>query len=44
MDELEENGIIGPQEGAKPRRVIGSGMSQETMSFENDKEEFDEIS
>ena len=25
MDELEQNGIVGPQEGAKPRRVIGSG-------------------
>lgn len=24
MDELEENGIIGPQDGAKPRRVIRS--------------------
>ena len=24
MDELEANGIIGPQEGAKPRRVLGS--------------------
>lgn len=24
MDELEENGIIGPQEGSKPRRVISS--------------------
>lgn len=29
MDELEENGIIGPQEGAKPRRVLsrGGGLS-----------------
>ncbi len=25
MDELEENGIIGPQEGAKPRRVLSRG-------------------
>jgi S-DNA-T family DNA segregation ATPase FtsK/SpoIIIE len=24
MDELEENGIIGPQEGAKPRRVLNA--------------------
>lgn len=24
MDELEENGIIGPQEGAKPRRILSS--------------------
>lgn len=26
MDELEENGIIGPQEGARPRRVIASSQ------------------
>ncbi len=25
MDELEQNGIIGPQDGAKPRRVIRGG-------------------
>jgi S-DNA-T family DNA segregation ATPase FtsK/SpoIIIE len=31
MDELEENGIIGPQEGAKPRRVIGSGSAQPAL-------------
>jgi S-DNA-T family DNA segregation ATPase FtsK/SpoIIIE len=24
MDELEANGVIGPQEGAKPRRVLGT--------------------
>lgn len=29
MDELEENGVIGPQEGAKPRRVLG--MSQPAL-------------
>ncbi len=40
MDELEENGIIGPQEGAKPRRVIGSGTSQPAL-FEEEPE-FDE--
>jgi S-DNA-T family DNA segregation ATPase FtsK/SpoIIIE len=22
MDELEQNGVIGPQEGAKPRRIL----------------------
>jgi S-DNA-T family DNA segregation ATPase FtsK/SpoIIIE len=38
MDELEENGIIGPQEGAKPRRVISNGTAQ-TALFE---EEIDE--
>jgi DNA segregation ATPase FtsK/SpoIIIE, S-DNA-T family len=31
MDELEENGIIGPQDGSKPRRVIGtSSLLDET--------------
>lgn len=30
MDELEENGIIGPQEGAKPRRVL-SPQAQSTL-------------
>ncbi|MBF8263196.1 MAG: translocase FtsK [Parachlamydiales bacterium] len=25
MDELEENGIIGPQDGSKPRRILSSG-------------------
>ena len=42
MDELEENGIIGPQEGAKPRRVIGSGNVQPAL-FEEGKD-FDEES
>jgi S-DNA-T family DNA segregation ATPase FtsK/SpoIIIE len=31
MDELEQNGIIGPQDGAKPRRVIGSGSAQSAL-------------
>ncbi len=43
MDELEENGIIGPQEGAKPRRVIGSGAAQPAL-FEEDIDAEDEIS
>jgi S-DNA-T family DNA segregation ATPase FtsK/SpoIIIE len=37
MDELEQNGIIGPQDGAKPRRVIGSGGS--SMSPINEMED-----
>jgi len=45
MDELEENGIIGPQEGAKPRRVIASSASQSTDLFEDEKiEDDDELS
>lgn len=40
MDELEENGIIGPQEGSKPRRVIGSTSAQPAL-FDEEKE-FDE--
>jgi S-DNA-T family DNA segregation ATPase FtsK/SpoIIIE len=43
MDELEENGIIGPQEGSKPRRVIGSGSSQPAL-FDDEKELDDEDS
>jgi S-DNA-T family DNA segregation ATPase FtsK/SpoIIIE len=35
MDELEQNGIIGPQEGAKPRRVIGG--SNTAPSFADDE-------
>lgn len=35
MDELEQNGIIGPQEGAKPRRVIGGSVPQPAL-FEED--------
>ncbi len=30
MDELEHNGVIGPQEGAKPRRIlIGAPKNEE---------------
>jgi S-DNA-T family DNA segregation ATPase FtsK/SpoIIIE len=43
MDELEENGIIGPQEGAKPRRVIRSGEVQAPL-FEEEESLNDEIS
>ena len=38
MDELEENGIIGPQDGAKPRRVIGASQ----FAPLSDEESFDE--
>lgn len=34
MDELEENGIIGPQDGAKPRRVLSSFSSPEELEEE----------
>ncbi len=40
MDELEENGIIGPQDGSKPRRVIGSGSAQPAL-FEDEAEDDD---
>lgn len=40
MDELEENGIIGPQEGAKPRRVISSGNTQPAL-FEEEPNDQD---
>lgn len=42
MDELEQNGIIGPQEGAKPRRVIGSGTAQPAL-FDEEKELDEEL-
>ncbi|MGN0557258.1 MAG: DNA translocase FtsK, partial [Acutalibacteraceae bacterium] len=42
MDEMEENGVIGPFEGSKPRKVlitynqwlekIGGGAAQQTLS------------
>lgn len=31
MDELEQNGIISSQDGAKPRRVIGSGTTESAL-------------
>ena len=34
MDELEENGIISPQDGSKPRRVLTNGAS--SQSFEDE--------
>jgi S-DNA-T family DNA segregation ATPase FtsK/SpoIIIE len=39
MDELEMNGIIGPQEGAKPRRVLASSN---LAPLSPDEEEIDE--
>ncbi len=45
MDELEQNGIISAQDGAKPRRVIGGGATiapSQPALFENLKEEEDE--
>lgn len=38
MDELEENGIIGPQDGAKPRRVISGGAQPALFEEESDEE------
>ncbi|HSW86557.1 MAG TPA: DNA translocase FtsK 4TM domain-containing protein [Rhabdochlamydiaceae bacterium] len=41
MDELEAKGIIGPQEGSKPRRILqpGAGLStQDKSSFSFDEE------
>jgi DNA segregation ATPase FtsK/SpoIIIE, S-DNA-T family len=36
IDELEQNGVIGPQEGSKPRRILQSGMP----SFEEESQSF----
>ena len=38
MDELEENGIISPQDGAKPRRVIAASQ----LAPLSDEEEINE--
>ena len=38
MDELETNGIIGPQEGARPRRVLSSSTPAPEF-FEEEKED-----
>lgn len=35
MDELEKNGVIGPQEGAKPRRILISSNKLKTMESED---------
>jgi S-DNA-T family DNA segregation ATPase FtsK/SpoIIIE len=37
MDELEENGVVSPQDGAKPRRVIAAAE----LAPLSDEEEFD---
>jgi DNA segregation ATPase FtsK/SpoIIIE, S-DNA-T family len=39
MDELEENGVIGPQEGSKPRRVISSSQGTFLPIEESDASE-----
>lgn len=39
MDELEENGVIGPQEGSKPRRVISSQGNLLPIEEENESED-----
>lgn len=38
MDELEENGIIGPQDGAKPRKVLRS-MNQPVLFDDEDMDD-----
>lgn len=42
MDELEENGVIGPQEGAKPRRVLAAASGQASLFDEEEEKEDDE--
>src|SRR3990172_9653604 len=47
MDELEEKGVIGPQEGAKPRRILISDANapilpnKKLMAYEQDQELFE---
>jgi S-DNA-T family DNA segregation ATPase FtsK/SpoIIIE len=37
MDELEANGIISPQDGSKPRRVLSSAAGPSSDSFEDEE-------
>ncbi len=34
IDLLEENGVIGPQDGARPREVLGTGNSEENREMD----------
>ncbi|MBM3184356.1 MAG: DNA translocase FtsK, partial [Chlamydiae bacterium] len=38
LDELEENGVIGPQEGAKPRRVLAASQTALPLDGEESEE------
>ncbi len=42
MDELEASGIIGPQEGSKPRRVIQPSLDKKAYSYEGQEQSTDE--
>lgn len=42
MDELEASGVIGPQEGSKPRRVITSSTEKKAFSYEGQAEDLSE--
>ncbi len=39
MDELEENGIISAQDGAKPRRVLSSAAGPAPDLFDDESSE-----
>jgi S-DNA-T family DNA segregation ATPase FtsK/SpoIIIE len=41
MDLLEQNGVIGPAEGSRPRQIIGGKMSNEgeEIKYENSAED-----
>ncbi len=39
MDILEERGVIGPADGAKPREVLGQGGNEENNEPENESED-----
>lgn len=42
IDILEERGVIGPGDGAKPREVIGAGNADELVAKAEENEEFSE--
>ncbi|MCX6990128.1 MAG: DNA translocase FtsK [Chlamydiae bacterium] len=41
MDELEQNGIIGPQEGSKPRRIIADALEGKKAAYSDSEATFE---
>ena len=39
MDELEERGIVGPEEGSKPRKVLITKIQLNEMRYPTNEEE-----
>ena len=43
MDILEERGVIGPADGAKPRDIIGAGNADELVRVSEEEIEEDRL-